>query len=154
MRMPRELRAFASGLCIAGLTVACGGYAETPAKQEMATQEASPQVTAALIDARAAIKEARSVDGLWRDTEDTLASAEEAAKAGDNAKALALANEVKDQAELGVNQSYLAKALFLINQAQSGGGKLSPAQQEKVNAAWEAYQAHEGSKAYDLISAM
>ena len=82
------------------------GCAEQQPKKATAASAtmANPEVTAAIASASAAIKKAKANDWIWRDTEKFLKNAQAAADKGDNATALKLANNAKEQAELAVSQ--------------------------------------------------
>jgi hypothetical protein len=81
-----------------------GGCAGQSAKSETAASKASPEATAAIANASDAIAIANSNDWIWRDTESFLDKAKEAATAGDNAKAISLANMAQFEAEAAVKQ--------------------------------------------------
>jgi len=81
-----------------------GGCADQSAKSETAATKASPEATAAIANASDAIAIANSNDWIWRDTESYLDKAREAAAAGDNAKAITLADMAKFEAEIAVQQ--------------------------------------------------
>lgn len=66
--------------------------------------KASPEATAAIAAANAAIKAAKDNKWIWRDTEEMAAEAQAAADKGDNATAIKLANKAKSQAELAIAQ--------------------------------------------------
>ena len=108
--------------------------------------------TQAIDAAKAAIKQAGAVKGLWRDTEKTLEKAEEAAAAGENAKAQKLAGVAQKEAELGTNQAYLEQAKDMVAKAKADK-KMSKSKAGAIADADAAITAHEGKKAYDLISA-
>lgn len=55
--------------------------------------------------AKAAIKQASSIGGEWRDSKKFLEKAEEAEKAGDHEKAMKLAKKAKKEGELGYQQA-------------------------------------------------
>lgn len=80
------------------------GCADQATKSEMVASKASPEATAAITNASDAIAIAKSNDWVWRDTESFLAKAKAAADAGDNAKAIKLANKAKFEAESAVEQ--------------------------------------------------
>lgn len=126
------------------------GCASQP--QQVATPSGpSPAVTQALNDARAAVKDANAHHWIWRDTEAMLKGAEDAAAAGDDAKAIALAKAAQDQAVLAVNQYYMEKAKPLLTQLQSQPN-LSADQQAAVQSAARALANDEGKKAYDVLN--
>jgi len=66
--------------------------------------KASSDATAAITNANDAIKVAKGNDWLWRDTEKFVKQAQEAADAGDSAKAIKLANKAQFEAEAAVEQ--------------------------------------------------
>ncbi|MDB4307923.1 hypothetical protein N9985_01400 [Gammaproteobacteria bacterium] len=66
--------------------------------------KANAEATTAIANANDAIKSAKSNDWIWRDTEEFAKEAQEAAAAGDNAKAVKLANKARFQAEAAVEQ--------------------------------------------------
>jgi hypothetical protein len=80
------------------------GCADQSAKSETAASKASPEATAAIANANDAIAIAKSNDWIWRDTESFLGKAKAAAEAGDNAKAVNLADKAKFEAEAAVVQ--------------------------------------------------
>ncbi|MBZ0070471.1 MAG: hypothetical protein WCY26_04675 [Thiohalobacteraceae bacterium] len=132
---------------VLGLVVGCASQ-----PQQVATPSGpSPAVTQALNDARAAVKDANAHHWIWRDTEAMLKGAEDAAAAGDDAKAIALAKAAQDQAVLAVNQYYMEKAKPLLTQLQSQPN-LSADQQAAVQSAARALANDEGKKAYDVLN--
>jgi len=66
--------------------------------------KANAEATTAIANANDAIKAAKSNDWIWRDTEKFLEEAKAAADAGDNAKAIKLADKARFQAEAAVEQ--------------------------------------------------
>ncbi len=135
------LIAFLAAFLVAG----CAG---TPKPTE--PTGARNDVAQAIDTAKAAIAQAAALDALWRDTEDFLKSAEEAAASGDNETALKLANKARSEAEMAVNQHYLEKAKVLYAKASAADG-VSAAQQSTMVEAAEAIRNGEGRKAYDLL---
>ncbi len=131
-----------------GVAAGCAVQQEkAPAKPVAKTP--SPAVTQALDSARTAIKNAKSHDWIWRDTEKFFKQAEEAARQGDDARAIKLANKARSQAELAVNQYYLEKAKPMLARAQAG--RLTAGQKQIVEEAKEAIRDAQGRKAYDLL---
>lgn len=104
-----------SGLAALVLTVAVG-CASTP---KQSTTAAPTQVAAtsaqdaqqAIDAAKAEIAKANAAGAAWRDTDGLVKQAEDAMKAGDNAKAVMLANEAQKQAAdaLAQHQAEMAK---------------------------------------------
>lgn len=135
------------------VVVALGLVAGCATAPKEAEKPAGPSaaVTQAIDSAKSAIASAKSLDALWRDTEDMLAEAEKAAAAGDEENAIKLANQARSQAELGINQHYLEKAKVLYAEASASQG-LSADQQNTLAAAGEAIRNAEGRKAYDMLS--
>jgi len=66
--------------------------------------KASSDATAAIANANDAIKVAKGNNWIWRDTEKFVKQAGEAAAAGDNTKAIKLANKAQFEAEAAVKQ--------------------------------------------------
>jgi hypothetical protein len=66
--------------------------------------KANSDATAAITNANDAIKVAKGNNWIWRDTEKFVTQASEAAAAGDNAKAIKLANKAQFEAEAAVKQ--------------------------------------------------
>lgn len=114
----------------------------------------SPAVTQALEVARAALDRAASVGGEWRDSAATLKKAQEAAQAGNEAKALQLAAAAREQGELGFNQAYYEKAKPLIKTLQGHESRMSAAQLKALRSAQDAMAAYQGKRAYDAASAL
>ena len=145
-----------STLVLGGL-VACAGQSQQTADSTaaMPTATASAAATAALDAARASIKAAKGLEWIWRDTEDTLKKAEEAAAAGDEATAVKLANTAKFEADAAVNQYYLEKSKFLLNDLKARKNLTAKQRQARdmvVETASAAIVNAEGKKAYELLS--
>ena len=66
--------------------------------------KANADATTAITNANDAIKIAKGNNWIWRDTEKFVTQASEAAAAGDDAKAIKLANKAQFQAEAAVEQ--------------------------------------------------
>ena len=89
------------------LTIAMTFGCASQQKQEPAPAAKGPSAAeTAIAEAEAAIKKAKSLDWIWRDTEKDLKMAKEALAKGDEEKAIKLANTARDQAELAVKQYY------------------------------------------------
>lgn len=110
MKIARSVACISLSVLMLGLV---GGCASKPAEKAASqqTQDASaPKVVSAgagkaIDEARAAVKKAASVNGLWRDTEDLIKQAEAALAQGNEETAIKLANKAKRQAELGYKQA-------------------------------------------------
>lgn len=111
MKLARPVVCFSLSVLMLGLI---GGCASTPAPEQASAQPAqsasapkAPSVGAgkAIDEARAAVKQAASVNGLWRDTEDLIKQADAALAQGNEETAVKLANKAKKQAELGYQQA-------------------------------------------------
>ena len=95
------------------LFVACAsGNAVEKAAVRASSSQVDSSVMAAIDAAKAAVKKAATVDGVWRDTGKFIKKAEKLAKQGKNAEAMKLANKAKLQGELGYQQA--------ISQAHAG----------------------------------
>lgn len=156
MKFTLPVRMLAVSTLVLGSLVACAGQsqqaADTSAKP---ASVASADVTQALDAARASIKTANDLQWIWRDTEATLKKAEEAAAAGDNAKAVKLAKTAKFEADAAVNQYYLEKAKFMLEDLKAKRvttAKQKAARDGLVEMASAAIGNAEGRKAYDLLA--
>ncbi len=98
LRLPVKLLTVA--LLSSALSIGCAAQQA----KESSTATASPEATAAIAGASAAIKKAKANDWIWRDTEKFLKQAQAAADKGDTATAVKLANKAKFQAEAAVIQ--------------------------------------------------
>ena len=97
IRLPVKLLTVA--LLTSALSIGCAAQ-----QSKESASMASPEATAAIAAASAAIKKAKANDWIWRDTEKFLKQAQEAADKGDTATAVKLANKAKFQAEAAVIQ--------------------------------------------------
>lgn len=133
--------------------VGCAGKTQQVAEKPAAAMPAGPSaaVTQALADAHAAVKTAKSHDWIWRDTEETLKKADEAAKTGDEAGALKMAKKAKAEADNAVNQYFLEAAKPMLASLQAKKN-LTAAQKNLVASATTAITNAEGKKAYDMLS--
>lgn len=98
-------------IAIAILSVAMITGCSQPQKEE---KPAAPEVkasTQAIADAEAAIKKAKALNWIWRDTEKFLKKAKKAAKAGNEAEAVKNANIARKQAEDAVKQYYAEQGI-------------------------------------------
>lgn len=110
MRIARAVVCVSSALVL-GLAV---GWGSASAAEKVAAaqtenapvqQELSGAAAKAIEDARAAVKKAESVNGLWRDTESLIKQAEAALAQGNEATAIKLAQKAMKEAELGYQQA-------------------------------------------------
>ena len=129
-----------------GLVVGCA----TQPKQEDVDTGPSAAVTRALDAASAAMDNAKALDWIWRDTEKYYAAAEKAAKEGDDATAIKLANKAREQAEDAVNQYYLEKAKPMLTELQSYS--LDSDQKRRLDTGETAVNQGKGKRAYDVLS--
>ncbi|GAB4290140.1 MAG: hypothetical protein Kow0096_03480 [Thiohalomonadaceae bacterium] len=98
-----------SGLAALVLTVAvgCASAPKEEAAESAATQEtaaSSVEAQNAINEAKLAAEKAQAAGAAWRDTDGLIKQAEEAMAAGDYAKAIALAEEARRQAEAALAQ--------------------------------------------------
>lgn len=147
MRLTLPAKYLSISVLAVGLIAGC---ATQPKMEEPSGPSAA--VTQALDAASAAIDNAKSHDWIWRDTEKFYAEAEKAAKAGDDAKAIKLANKAREQAEDAVNQYYLEKAKPLLSELRRYS--LSGEQKQRMDAGAAAVLQAQGKKAYDILSSL
>lgn len=88
-----------------GLAVGCASQQKQPEPTQPEVKKPSA-AEVAIADAKAAMKKAKDIHWEWRDGGKFLKEAEKALKAGDEAKAIKLANKARAQAELAVKQYY------------------------------------------------
>ena len=137
-----------SVLLVGGLG-GCANQTQQAAEPTAAAAAApSAAVTQALNEANAAVKQAKSLDWIWVNTEKFLKEAEDAAKAGDEAAALKSAKKAKAEAEAAVNQYYLEKAKMTLVEIE-GKRKVPVTQKASIE---QAIIDAEGKKAFDLVS--
>ena len=86
------------------------GCASAPQQEEQPAEDPVAMAQAAIADAKAANDEAKAAGAAWRDTDDLIAAAEEALKAGDTGKAIQLANDARHQAENALKQKAMEDA--------------------------------------------
>lgn len=94
----------ATTLIASALTAGCASNGST----QNAAQQA--EFEAAVAAAEASRTKAASVGGEWRDTGKMIKSAQEAAAAGDYAKAMKLVDEARLQGEIGYEQAMAQQA--------------------------------------------
>lgn len=94
-------------VCLVATLSACGQTPDKPA-QAPASQPGQPVISAAasqaLARAEADVAEARGKFALWTSTENAIAKAREAARAGDSAEVLRQAGIASELARLGMEQ--------------------------------------------------
>ena len=99
MKILSTFRFFGIIALILGIAVGCASV-----------ETSKPQTSAdAIAEAKAAIAKAKSLKWIWRDTGKLLKQAEGAAKKGEEAKAIKLANQARDQANLAIKQYHHEK---------------------------------------------
>lgn len=146
--LPVKLTSVAA-LVLAGI-IGCAAPSQQVAEKPAAAAP-SAAATQALSAASAAIKQAKELDWIWRDTESMYKEAEEAAKAGDDAKAIKLAGDAKFQAEAAVNQYYIEKSKAMLGELQAKR-KLTAAEKSKADAAAAELSKAHGKQAYDILT--
>lgn len=102
MKFKNKIKQLSIVLLTASIAVGCASQQ----KQETAPKaEKGPSASSiAIANAKAAMKKAKAVGYLWRDTGKFIKKAEKAAKKGDEGKAVKLANKARSQAEMAVKQ--------------------------------------------------
>lgn len=101
---------------LAIVIAAMTGCAAAPTQEEEQGANAE-QAQAAIEQARGALSEAQAEGAAWRDTADLIAQAEEAANAGDTARAYELAQQAQRQAENALAQKQAEEARLAEQQA-------------------------------------
>lgn len=109
MKFQNKIKQLAVVLLTVSVAVGCASQQ----KQESTPQadEGPTASSIAISNAKAAMKKAKAVGYLWRDTGKMVKKAEAAAKKGDEAKAVKLANDARSQAEMAVKQYYLEQGI-------------------------------------------
>lgn len=148
MKFTLPAKYFSLTALVLSFVVGCSGQTKQVAETSSGP---SPAATQALDSARAAIKNAKALDWIWRDTEEMLKEAEEAAAAGDEAKAIKMAKKAQGQAEEAVNQYYIEKSKPMLASLQ-GARNLNAQQKTALQEGAAALSNAEGKKAYDILS--
>lgn len=99
MKLHKGLKITALIALVLSIAVGC---ASTPEPEPVEDQTVVAQ--RAIADAKAANDQAKAAGAAWRDTDELIAQAEEALKAGDTGKAIQLANDARRQAENALRQ--------------------------------------------------
>lgn len=99
------MKKFLMAAAFTTLAFGLAGCAQQETKPTAATTGDQGAYESALATAKAEQKKAASAGGEWRDTGKIIKSAEEAAAAGDYAKAKSLADKAADQGRLGQQQA-------------------------------------------------
>lgn len=111
-------------------------------------QDSAP--AAVLARADAAVAEAERMRCLWHDTKKQLADAHAAWQAGDAARAVTQAGAARRTAELALNQAYLEKARFRLQQLARRKNH-DAAARARIDEATQALHLHAGKHAFSLI---
>lgn len=101
MKIIANLKLAGISALLVGSMVACGA-AQKPG--EGGQVKASEATMAAIAEAKAEIEKAKANKWLWRDTEEFVKKAEEAAGKGEEETAIKLANKAKTEAMLAQKQ--------------------------------------------------
>ena len=135
----------------------------------MARQEAikARNMALAITQAKDAIAEANKLGALTQETRDLMAQAETAADGGNEEEVVRVAQQAKQRAQEDIqryreaqslaereNQLWLDRTQLLLDEARPVASRLTGDQQETLRQAEEAYQRHEGHKAYDLVNSI
>jgi len=100
MKKLRSVKLLAILLLSSAVSVGCAGQSTKGSE----ASKASPEARQAIKNASDAISMANANNWMWSDTEDMLKEAQAAADAGENAKAIKLADQAKFQAEAAIIQ--------------------------------------------------
>lgn len=135
-----------------------GGCATTAnqANQAASTQTNTAKQSAAqaIAAAKSAYKEAEAKGFAWTPTGPLINKAESVYKAGHYAKATALANKAKAQAEGGINQYYMAIGARQLKRLEGMSNLMSSAQLKQLKQARQLYRDSKGKPLYDLTNQM
>jgi len=117
MKILSLVRSVSALIVCTGLVAGCSYFSgHKTAKAEAATADAAPAIDpaagAAIAAAKTSVDAAKANNWIWRDTEDELKQAQDAAAAGDSKKAIELANTAKNEADLAVEQYKLETTKF------------------------------------------
>ena len=109
MKLFKGLKITALIALVLGIAVGCAG---TPPVEPEPVVDQTVVAQRAIADAKSANDQAKAAGAAWRDTDALLKQSEEALKAGDNGKAIQLANRARRQAENAMRQKQaeMAKA--------------------------------------------
>jgi nucleoid-associated protein YgaU len=128
--------------------------AAAPAPEPAASGPSIADANKAIWAAERSTTDAKQECGLWRDTSAMLQSARDAQKNGDNAQAIRLASTVNEQNEDCINQAYLEKSKFMIDEVDKYAGMLDGAQQAQLAAAKASWANRQGRQAHAQIGAL
>lgn len=104
--------------------------------------------------ARAAVKQAASMDALKPETDQLMERAQRAYDNKDYENAVSYASQAKQQAEDSINQAYLQRARKLLDEINASKSLLSTEQETLLGAAEMAYSNREGKRAFDMASTL
>ncbi len=108
MKLNNKIKQLSIILLTASLATGCASQQ----KQEETTANTGPSAASiAIANAKAAIKKAKSLGYVWRDSGKMIKKAEKAAKKGNEGKAIKLANKARSQGEMAVKQYYLEQSI-------------------------------------------
>jgi len=120
MQIEKILKTTALMAAVLAMTVGCAAQQEEPAKPQVAQGPSAAEK--AIAAAEAARKKAKSVGGEWRDIGKIIKKAKKALKAGDDKKAIKLANKARRQGEIGYAQALKERPSLGKGYGQQGGG--------------------------------
>lgn len=108
MKLNNKIKQLSIILLTASLATGCASQQ----KQEETTANTGPSAASvAIANAKAAVKKAKSLGYVWRDSGKMIKKAEKAAKKGNEGKAIKLANKARSQGEMAVKQYYLEQSI-------------------------------------------
>jgi len=110
MKFKNKIKQLSVILLTASIAVGCASQQKQDEPAPAAKKGPSAS-SIAIANAKAAMKKAKSLNFLWRDTGKMLKKAEKAAAKGDEAQAVKLANSARTQAEMAVKQYYYEQGI-------------------------------------------
>ena len=143
MKMKQLARPFFIIALVLGLAVGC---ASTPDESTDADQTTAASAIAA---AKSENAQAKKMGAEWRDTGKLLKKAEAAMKAGDEAKAIKLADKARRQAEIAQKQ-YKAEEQRLRDSGMIGGADDSAAASSTAAAGSDQYEVVRGDNLWNI----
>ena len=110
MKFKNKIKQLSVILLTASIAVGCASQQKQDEPAPAAKKGPSAS-SIAIANAAAAMKKAKSLNFLWRDTGKILKKAKAAASKGDETQAVKLANKARSQAEMAVKQYYVEQGV-------------------------------------------
>lgn len=108
MKLNNKIKQLSIILLTASLATGCASQQK---QEETTANTGRSAASVAIANAKAAVKKAKSLGYVWRDSGKMIKKAEKAAKKGNEGKAIKLANKARSQGEMAVKQYYLEQSI-------------------------------------------